>query len=85
MRAGVVGYLIETAHKAITPMWQPGAYICSCELRSVVEGAHSNLARKTKGWLEHEMRHAAIVLHPAGREAERSELSRALCSSLSEL
>jgi hypothetical protein len=26
-----------------------------------------------------------IVLHPAGREAERSELKRAFCSSLSEL
>jgi hypothetical protein len=24
-----------------------------------VEGAHSNLARKPKGWLEHEIRHAA--------------------------
>jgi hypothetical protein len=27
----------------------------------------------------------AIVLHPVGREAERSELKRAFCSSLSEL
>jgi hypothetical protein len=26
-----------------------------------------------------------IVLHPAGREAKRSELKRAFCSSLSEL
>jgi hypothetical protein len=26
-----------------------------------------------------------MVLHPAGREAERSELKRAFCSSLSEL
>jgi hypothetical protein len=26
-----------------------------------------------------------IVLHPAGREDERSELKRAFCSSLSEL
>jgi hypothetical protein len=58
-RAGVVGYLFETAHQAIAPMWQPGAYIRSCELRSVVEGVHSNLARKPKGWLEHEIRHAA--------------------------
>jgi hypothetical protein len=40
-------------------MWQPRAYKRSCELRSVVEGAHSNLARKPKGWLEHEIRHAA--------------------------
>jgi hypothetical protein len=27
----------------------------------------------------------AIVLHPVGRDAERSELKRAFCSSLSEL
>jgi hypothetical protein len=40
-------------------MWQPGPYIRSCELSSVIEGAHSNVARKTKGWLEHEIRHAA--------------------------
>jgi hypothetical protein len=40
-------------------MWQPGAYISSCELRSVVEGAQSNLARKPKGLFEHEIRHAA--------------------------
>jgi hypothetical protein len=40
-------------------MWQPGAYIRWCELRSVVEGAHSNLARKPRGWLEHEIRYAA--------------------------
>src|SRR5262249_8142686 len=58
-RAGVVGDLFETAHNAIAPMWQPGAYIRSCELSSVVERAHSNLARKTKGWLEHEIHHAA--------------------------
>src|SRR6516225_11489147 len=36
-----------------------GAYIRSCELSSVVERAHSNVARKTKGWLEHEIHHAA--------------------------
>src|SRR6516162_8820206 len=47
--AGVVGYLFETAHNAIAPMWQPGAYIRSCELSGVVERAHSNVARKTKG------------------------------------
>jgi len=58
-RAGVVGDLFETAHNAIAPMWQPGAYIRSCELSSVVERAHSNVARKTKGWLEHEIHHAA--------------------------
>src|SRR5262249_55871590 len=49
-RAGVVRDLFETAHKAIAPMWQPGAYIRSCELSSVVERTDSNLARKTKGW-----------------------------------
>src|SRR6516162_4524763 len=57
--AGVVGYLFETAHNAIAPMWQPGAYIRSCELSGVVERAHSNVARKTKGWLEHEIHHVA--------------------------
>jgi hypothetical protein len=56
--AGVVGYLFETAHNAIAPMWQPGAYIRSCELSGVVERAHSNVARKTKGWVEHKIRHA---------------------------
>src|SRR5262249_6423723 len=45
--------------QAIAPMWQPGAYIRSCELSSVVERAHSNVARRTKGWLEHEIHHAA--------------------------
>src|SRR5262249_13293171 len=58
-RAGPVGYLFETVHNAIAPVWQPGAYIRSCELSSVVERAHSNVARKTKGWLEHEIHHAA--------------------------
>jgi hypothetical protein len=57
-RAGLVGYLFETAHKAVAPMWQPGPYIRSRELSSVVEGAHSNVAHKTKGWIEHEIRHA---------------------------
>src|SRR5262245_40706145 len=57
--AGVVGYLFETAHNAIAPMWQPGpTYIRSCELSGVVERAHSNVARKTKGWVEHKIRHA---------------------------
>jgi hypothetical protein len=58
MRAGLVGDLFETAHQAITPMWQPGAYIRSCELSSIIKRAHSNLARKPKGWIEHEIRHA---------------------------
>jgi hypothetical protein len=39
-------------------MWQPGPYIRSSELCSVVEGAHGNVARKTKWWLEHEIPHA---------------------------
>ena len=58
-RAGLIGDLFETAHEAIAPIWQPGAYIRSGELGSIVEGAHSNDARKAKGWLEHEIRHAA--------------------------
>jgi hypothetical protein len=57
--AGVVRDLFETAHNAIAPMWQPEAYIRSCELSSVVERTHSNLARKAKGWAEHEFHHAA--------------------------
>src|SRR5262245_11201433 len=36
-RAGLVGYLFETAHNAIAPIRQPGAYIRSGELGSVVE------------------------------------------------
>src|SRR5215831_6674577 len=32
-----------------------GPYIRSSELCSVVEGAHGNVARKTKWWLEHEI------------------------------
>ena len=63
-RTGLVGYLFETAHNAIAPVWQPGPYIRSCELSSVVERAHGHVARKTKGWLEHEIRHA-----PETREA----------------
>jgi hypothetical protein len=58
-RAGLAGCLFETAHNAIAPIWQPGAYIRSRELGSVVEGAHSNFAHEAKGWLEHEIRHAA--------------------------
>jgi hypothetical protein len=57
-RAGLAGYLFETAHNTIAPIWQPRAYIRSSELGSIVEGAHSNDARKAKGWLEHELRHA---------------------------
>ena len=63
---------VDAAGKAIAPMWQPGAYIRSCELSSVVERTHSNVARKTKGWLEHEIHHAAensrgIIEVPAAR------------------
>jgi hypothetical protein len=57
-RAGVVGYFFQTAHHAIAPMWQPGPYIRSSELCSIVEGADGNVARKTKWWLEHEIPHA---------------------------
>ena len=53
-RAGLAGYLFETAHNAFAPIWQPGAYMRSRELGSVVEGAHSNFAHEAKGWLEHE-------------------------------
>jgi hypothetical protein len=58
-RAGLVGYRFETAHNAIAPIRQPGAYIRSRELGSVAEGAHGRVARQAKGWLEHEIRHAA--------------------------
>jgi hypothetical protein len=58
-RAGLVGDLFEAAHDAIAPIWQPGAYIRSGELGSVVEGAEGNVAREAKGRLEHEIRHAA--------------------------
>jgi hypothetical protein len=61
-RAGLVGYRFETPHNAIAPIWQPGACIRSGELGSVVEGAHSNDARKANGWLEHEICHAAEPL-----------------------
>jgi hypothetical protein len=44
--------------------------------RFVAGSSNISLARARRG---------ALVLHPAGREAERSELKRAFCSSLSEL
>ena len=73
--AGVVGDLFETAHNAIAPMWQPRAYIRSCEVSSVVERTHGNLARKTKGWVEHEFHHTVensrgIIAVPAARCGE---------------
>jgi len=61
-RAGLVGYRFETAHNAIAPIWQPGTCIRSRELGSVVEGAHSNDARKVNGWLEQEICHVAEPL-----------------------
>src|SRR5262249_15057667 len=64
-------------------MWQPGAYIRSCELSGVVERAHSNVARKTKGWVEHKIRHAVgnsrgIIAVPAARAVTRM-LDTKLC------
>ena len=53
-------------------MWQPRAYKRSCELRSVVEGAHSNLARKPKGWLEYEPGHAAETREASSRFRPRA-------------
>jgi hypothetical protein len=54
-------FLRDDAHKTVAPMWQPGPYIRSRELSSVVEGAHSHVARKTKRWLEYEIRHATEI------------------------
>src|SRR5262249_23134606 len=52
-----------------------GAYIRSCELSGVVERAHSNVARKTKEWVEHKIRHAVgtrgIIAVPAARAVTR--------------
>src|SRR5262249_3630737 len=81
--AGVVGYLFETAHNAIAPMWQPGAYIRSCELSGGVERAHSNVAGKPKGWVEHKIRHAVgnsrgIIAVPAAGAVTRM-LETRLC------
>ena len=57
--AGLAGHLFDNAHNAIAPVRQPGAYIRSGKLRSVVESAHGNIARKTKGWVKRELRHTA--------------------------
>jgi hypothetical protein len=68
-RAGLVGYLFETAHNAIAPVWQPGAYIRSCELSSVGERAHSNVTR-----IGHVLRHGAVgsgKLPRCGRALQR--------------
>jgi hypothetical protein len=53
-------------------MWQPRAYKRSCELSSVVERAHSNIACKTKGWVEHEIRHAPETREPYSQFRRRS-------------
>jgi hypothetical protein len=58
-------------------MWQPGAYKRSCELSGVVERAHSNVARKTKGWVEHKIRYAVGT-----REAEIGSFRFGLVSGL---
>jgi len=44
-RAGLVGYLFETVHNAIAPVWQPGAYIRSCELRSASSSVRTVTSR----------------------------------------
>src|SRR5262245_2695547 len=59
--AGLAGHLFDNSHKTIAPARQPRPYIRSCELRSVVESAHRNIARKTKGWIKHKMRHMALT------------------------
>jgi hypothetical protein len=59
--AGLAGHLFDNAHKTIAPARQPRPYIRSRELRSVVESAHSNIARKTKGWIKHKIRHMALT------------------------
>jgi len=57
--AGLAGHLFDNAHNTIALARQSGADIRSRKLRSVVESAHSNIARKTKGWVKHEIRHTA--------------------------
>jgi hypothetical protein len=59
--AGLAGHLFDNSHKTIAPARQPRPYIRSCELRSVVESAHRNIARKTKGWIKHKIRHIALT------------------------
>jgi hypothetical protein len=59
--AGLAGHLFDNSHKTIAPARQPRLYIRSRELRSVVESAHSNIARKTKGWIKHKIRHMALT------------------------
>jgi hypothetical protein len=66
-RAGVVGCLFETAHQAIAPTRQAGAYIRSCEVSGIVERAHGDLARKPKGWLEYEPGHVAETPEASSR------------------
>ena len=68
MRASVVGYLFETAHQAIAPIRQVGAYIRSCEINGIAERAHGDLARKPKGWLKYELGHAPVTREVPSRE-----------------
>jgi len=70
--AGLVGYLFQTAHDAIAPAWQPGPDIRSCELSGFVERTHAHVARKTKGWLEHEFRHTAETREPQSQFRRRA-------------
>ena len=70
--AGVVGYLFETAHQAIAPTRQAGAHIRSREVSGIVEGAHGNLPRKPKRWLEHELGHAAETREGSSRFQPRA-------------
>ena len=50
---------LTEAHDRVRSFGGYNTYIRSCELSGVVERAHSNVARKTKGWLEHEIHHVA--------------------------
>jgi hypothetical protein len=59
--AGLAGHLFDNTQKTIAPARQPRPYIGSRELRSVVESAHSNIARKPKGWIKHKIRHMALT------------------------
>src|SRR5207302_3154201 len=72
MGAGVVGYLFETAHQAIAPTRQAGAHIRSRKVSGIVEGAHGNLPRKPKRWLEHELGHAAETREGSSRFQPRA-------------
>jgi hypothetical protein len=59
--AGLAGDLFDNSHKTIAPARQPRPYIRSCVLRSVGESTYRNIARKTKGWIKHKIRHIALT------------------------